>query len=257
MVRGFDKKDIIHVEGDINPIRDIEIINTELLISDLQIVEKRIIKIKNDIKKNLKEALIEDKVLEKTLDLLQKGKSLLKELNKEELKILKPLGLITLKKMFFIYNVDLDSPKDKEDEFIKYINKNGYDYIKTFVKLESELATLTEKEQSEMKKLMGVEEYFGIELMIKKAYEKLDLITYFTTGEAESRAWSIKKNTLAPEAAGAIHTDFINKFIKAEVVGYEDLIKSNSISVAREKGLYRTEGKTYMVKDGDVIYFRI
>ncbi len=259
MVRGFSIGNIIHVEGETNPKRDIEIINTELILSDLQILENRLNKMQKDLKKGDKKLIFENEVLLKAKEFLLK-ESLLSDvsLTEDEIKVLKQNGLITIKPMFFVLNIcdeSINSPVvNVFKEIIKNLNK---DYLLINVKDENDSCLLNEEEISELRednKKLGNDD---IDTLIKKAYEVLDLITFLTTGEKETRAWTTKKNSTAPRAGASIHSDFETKFIRAEVVSFFDLEKEGSYFKVKEKGLLRTEGKNYIVKDGDVINFMI
>ncbi len=231
MVRVFEDKDIVHVHGEVNPLSDIEVINLELILADEETVTKRISNLQKEIKANKKDAIFEAEVLSKVLEVLKQGKlANTLELNEEERKIVKGLHLLTSKPILYALNTSLASAQNKLDIASKVPG------------LYVEVDPVFEK---------------GFDELIKKSYETLNLITYFTTGEDETRAWTITKGWNAPLAGTAIHTDFKDKFIRAEVVHCDDLLSAGSYSSAREKGLVRTEGKDYIVKDGDVIEFKI
>lgn len=268
MVRIFPLKsdkggEIIHVYGDIDPLRDIEVINLELILSDLETVVKRKNNISKDIKKGDKEAIVEEQALEKLEHAFEKG--LLAnavELDEKELEKVKMLNLLTLKP--FIYglnkrggtkNLDEMNPEVFK-ELTDYIEKSGSRYVILDAKIEEELKDFEGEEKETFRKELGGEDD-GINNLIKEGYKLLGLDTYFTTGEDETRAWTIKHGSTAPIAGTAIHTDFKDKFIRAEVVYFKDLLDAGSYGEARSKGKVRTEGKEYIVKDGDVIEFKI
>ncbi len=230
MVRMFEDKDIIHVHNKIDPLSDIEVINYELILADTETLTRRIQNLQKDVKAGKKEAIFEENVLQKVLEVLKQGKLVnTLELNSEEKVVAKGMHLLTAKPILYALNTSEVSSENKDVK-----SKIPGPYV--------EVDPVFEK---------------GFDDLIKKAYETLGLITYFTTGEDETRAWTIEKGWTAPMAGTAIHTDFKDKFIRAEVVSYQDLISSGSFAAAKEKGLVRTEGKEYIVKDGDVIEFRI
>jgi len=231
VVRVFEDKDIIHVNNKIDPLSDIEVINLELVLADLQTVTKRLVGLVRDVKRGDKNAVLENEVLEKTQKCLEEGKlASSMNLDETEKKVLLTMQLLTMKPILYALNVSEASSENKSE--IKEKVPGPYVIIDP----------IFEK---------------GLDELIKKAYEILNLITYFTTGEDESRAWTIVRGSTAPVAGMAIHTDFRDKFIRAEVVHNTDLLSSGSYPSAREKGLVRTEGKEYMVKDGDVVEFKI
>jgi GTP-binding protein YchF len=257
---------INHVYGDMNPMRDISVINLELILADMETVTKRMGNIVRDVKQGNKTAIIEQSILERFQAALQDEKMAnTVELSEDEEKIAKQLGLLTRKK--FIYglnkragaeNLDQSNP----EEFIKVckaIKAMGSEWVVIDAKIEHELSEFEGDEKAEMRAMLQAEETAddGINTLITKSYSLLGLETYFTTGEVETRAWTIVKNSSAPVAAAAIHTDFQTKFIRAEVVFWSDLIESGSYANAKAKGLVRTEGKEYIVKDGDTIEFKI
>jgi GTP-binding protein YchF len=268
MVRIFPLKadtgnKIIHVYGDIDPLRDIEVINLELILADFETVTKRKNNINRDVKKGDKEAIIEEQALIKLEASFEKG--LLAnavELDEKEMEKVKMLNLLTLKP--FIYglnkrggakNLDETNP-EIFNELTSYITKMGSRYVVLDAKIEEELKDFEGEEKEVFRKELGGEDD-GINNLITEGYNLLGLDTYFTTGEDESRAWTIKHNSTAPVAGMAIHTDFKDKFIRAEVVFWKDLLDAGSYGEARSKGKVRTEGKEYIVKDGDVIEFKI
>jgi ribosome-binding ATPase len=255
--------EIIHVYGDIDPLRDIEVINLELILADLETVSKRKNNINRDVKKGDKEAIIEDVALAKLEEAFEKGKlanSVV--LDEKEMEKVKMLNLLTLKP--FIYglnkrggakNLDEMNPEIFK-ELTDYIVGMGSRYVVLDAKIEEELKDFEGEEKEVFRKELGGEDD-GINNLIAEGYKLLGLDTYFTTGEDESRAWTIKHDSTAPVAGMAIHTDFKDKFIRAEVVYWRDLLDAGSYTEARSKGKVRTEGKEYVVKDGDVIEFKI
>ncbi len=264
VVRCFEDENVVHVEGTIDPVRDAETIEIELILADLQTVERRINKIEKKAKSGDKPARKELEILEKAKKFLEEFVPLRKVKNnfsKEELDYLsKTLFLLTLKPLMFVANLgekDIGNP-EKNPYFQKLCEKAEEDKVPVVPlcgKIEAEIAGLPENERQEYLEMVGLKEP-GLNLMIKEGYKLLDLITFFTAGPKEVRAWTVKRGTKAPQAAGEIHSDFERGFIAAEVVFWEDLIKAGSFSKAREKGLVRIEGKDYEVKDGDVMLFK-
>ena len=258
VVRCFDSEDIIHVSGSVDPVRDIEVINLELALSDLAQVERRIERTKKQARTS-KEAQTELEVLEKLEVVLNEGNSVkMAGLNKDESLIIKPLNLLTSKPIIYAANVSEDDLANGNDWVEKVRNIAAVENAQVVVisaQVESELIELPEEEITDYLKSLGVEEG-GLKSLIKATYELLGLHTYFTTGEKETKAWTIKAGTLAPQAAGVIHTDFERGFIRAETIAYQDLVTSGSMTAAKEKGLLRSEGKDYLVKEGDIMLFR-
>ncbi len=260
VVRCFENENIIHVENGIDPIRDIEIINVELAISDLEIINSRIGKISKKAQTNRdKEALIELETLNKAKTALEEGTPLrLIQFSKDERQLLKNFSLITLKPVIYLANVseeDLTSTNKYVDLVSEYGKKEGAQTIKICAKLESELSELDGEEKKEMLNVIGIEES-SLDKLIKTTYEILGLATYFTVGSDEVRAWTFKRGMNAKECAGIIHTDFEKGFIKAEVISYKDLIECGSELRVREMGRARLEGKDYLMQDGDICHFR-
>ncbi len=260
VVRCFDDTNIIHVEGKINPIDDIETINTELALADitsLENIQKRILK---QVKAGDKEANIENTAIEKLLKLLEKGTfiNINENFTEDELKAIKHFHLLMTKPVIYCANVSEGELKDG-NEYVKQVEEYAKSHnaivVKICAELESQLVELGEEEAKNYLKELGVESS-GIEKMIKSAYDLLNLRTYITAGEKEVKAWTITKGMKAPQAAGVIHTDFEKGFIRAEVVSYDDFIASGSWAAARDKGLARLEGKDYIVQDGDIMLFR-
>ena len=259
VVRCFDDDDIIHVSGSVDPVRDIEVINLELSLADLSQIEKRIQRVRKQAKKE-KTAQAELDILEKLSVALNDGKSARQvDLNEDEEAIIKPLGLLTRKPIIYATNVsedDLASGNEWVEEVKKFAINESALVVVVSAQVESELVELAEEEKQDFLEALGVAEG-GLKSLIKATYELLGLRTYLTTGEIESRAWTITAGMKAPQAAGVIHTDFEKKFIKAETIGYEDFVSSGSKVAAKEKGLIRFEGKDYVVQEGDVIEFRV
>ena len=262
VVRCFEDTDIHHVAGSIDPVRDIEIINTELAIADLENVKKRRDKLAKDVKRGDKAAVVEDAVLAKFEPVLNAGKlALTVQLTPEEKQIAKNFFLLTDKPTIFACNVkESDLATADKNPFVRKVR----DYVKTHLaceavvisaQIESDLMDLAPDEANQFLKALGVEES-GVGALIHATYHLLGLRTFLTAGEKEVRAWTIHVGDTAPKAAGVIHSDFERGFIKAETVAYDDLVKCGSVAAAREKGLYRMEGKEYVVQDGDVMLFK-
>lgn len=259
VVRCFDDPDIIHVNGSIDAFRDIDTIHTELILSDLDSVEKRLLKLQKNIKAGDKKSLLAEEVLQKVkkaLDDLQLAKNI--ALTDVEKELIADLHLITLKPSFYVCNVDEDGIRNDPPEFKKVLERAAAEnipVIKICGKIECELAELDPKEKKDFLNDYGMQ-FSGLEIMARTGYDLLKLITYFTAGKQEVRAWTIPAGFYAPQAAGVIHTDFERGFIKAEVYHYSDLIDCGSVAQVKEKGLMRMEGKEYLVKDGDVMLFK-
>jgi len=262
VVRCFEDADIHHVTGSIDPVRDIEIINTELVIADLDNIKKRREKLAKDVKRGDKAAVAEEALLAKFEPVLDSGKlALAVQLTPEEKTVAKSFFLLTDKPTIFACNVkENDLATADKNPFVL----NVQDYVKTHLvceavvisaQIESDLIDLSPDEAKQFLKELGVEES-GVGHLIRATYHLLGLRTYLTAGEKEVRAWTIHAGDTAPKAAGVIHSDFERGFIKAETVAYDDLVKCGSVAAAREKGLYRMEGKEYVVKDGDVLLFK-
>ena len=259
VVRCFENGDVVHVHGSVDPLRDIEVINTELALADLATVEKRLEKNARLVKSGDKKAAAEATILEKIKIPLNEGKPA-RELNlsEEEKQIIRELFLITLKPVLYIANVseaDLKNPPLAVKQVQELAEKEGTECVILSGDIESEIANLSGEEQAEFLKDLGLTES-GLDRMAHAGYRLLKLASYFTAGEQEVRAWTITQGTKAPQAAGVIHTDFEKGFIKAEIYHYDDLMKCGSEQAVKEKGLMRLEGKEYLVKDGDIIYFR-
>ena len=259
VVRCFDDDDIIHVSGSVDPVRDIEVINLELSLSDLAQIERRIERVRKQAKKE-KAAQQELELLEKLSAALNDGLSARQvELNEEEELIIKPLGLLTNKPVIYGTNVaedDLAEGNEWVEQVRQYAAGENAKVVIISAQVESELVELSEEEKQDFLESLGVPEG-GLKSLIKATYELLGLRTYLTTGETESRAWTIVAGMKAPQAAGVIHTDFEKKFIKAETIAFRDLVDNGSKTAAKEKGLVRFEGKDYVVQEGDVIEFKV
>lgn len=261
VVRCFEDPNVVHVDGKVDPIRDIEIINLELIFADLESLEKRLERVKKQAKSGDKETLAELAVLEKVKGALEQNipaRSV--ELTADEKEKMKHMFLLTSKPVIYVANISEDDLiSSKENEYVKkvkeYAANEGAEVITISAKIEAELTELSEEEKKEMLLEYGLEEP-GLDKLIRSGYKLLGLITFFTAGPKEVRAWTIKKGTKAPQAAGKIHSDFERGFIRAEVMEYDDLVTLGSQHAVREKGLLRSEGKDYVVKDGDVILFR-
>ena len=258
VVRCFEDDDIIHVAGSVAPARDIETINLELILADLGQVEKRIDRTRKQARAN-KEAQAELTVLEKLAAALNEGKSVRQvDLSEEEFEVIKHLGMLTAKPIIYAANVSEDDLATG-NEFVEQVrgvaSKENAQVVVISAQVEAELIELPESDRGDFLESLGVEEG-GLKSLIRATYTLLGLRTYFTSGEKETRAWTITAGMSAPQAAGVIHTDFERGFIRAETVSYDDLVSSGSLGSAKEKGLVRSEGKEYIVKEGDVMLFR-
>ncbi len=261
VVRCFDDKDIIHVDGSIDPIRDIETINTELSLSDLEIIENRIDKIEKKAQTTLdKNTLKEVEILKKAQKSLSEGISLRNvDFDDEEKKILLPFNFITLKPIIYLANVNEEDAIKGTNEYLKkielYLENDDARVVLMCAKIESELVELNDDDKKVFLEDIGIKES-GLDKLIKYTYELLSLKTFFTVGKDEVRAWTFKNGMTASKCAGIIHTDFERGFIKAEVMSYDDLIKYTSEAKVKEAGRLRFEGKDYVMQDGDICYFR-
>ena len=260
VVRCFEDSNVVHVDGSVDPIRDIETINLELIFADIETVDKRLDKAKKMLKA--------DKKYQAEIDLLEKIKLALEngmparqlEYNKDEKELLKEMFLLTTKPIIYIANVSEEQLSDTENDanvnkVREYASKEKAEVIPLCVKIEDELSTLDDSDKKEMLEALGLEES-GLDTLIKKSYDLLGLMSFLTAGEPEVRAWTIKKGTKAPQAAGKIHSDIERGFIKAEVISYNELIKEGSMVQAKEKGLVRQEGKEYIMQEGDIVLFK-
>ena len=268
VVRIFEDQNITHVEKRVDPLGDIEIINLELIFADLATVAKRLEQTAKEAKSGTnKEAIARKAVLEKMKTILLEAKlpigSLASNFSEVELPFLKELNLLTAKPILYVLNKkfggqNLDEMNDERyKKLTDYFQKNNAVYVALDAAIELELNELSEEERASYKKEFGLPEASGLDELIKKSYQLLGLITYLTTGEDETRAWTVRQGAKAPRASAEIHTDFEKKFIRAEVINWQTLLDAGSYALAREKGLLRTEGKEYAVRDGDVIEFRI
>ena len=261
VVRCFDDGNVIHVDGNIDPIRDIEIINVELIMSDLEIVENRLNRIgkKAEMTKDKKE-LLEIGALRKIKEgLLQNIPVRKLDLDEEEIDAIKSFNLITLKPVIYVANVSeedvIAGGNAYYEKVCEYAKEENSEVVMICAKIESELAELNDEEKKEFLSELGIEES-GMEQLIRKTYSLLGLATFFTVGTDEVKAWTFRKGMKAPQCAGIIHTDFERGFIRAEVTSYEDLIKYGSEKDAKDNGRVRLEGKEYLMQDGDICYFR-
>ena len=260
VVRCFENDNITHVEGTIDPVRDIEIINVELMIADLEVIENRINRIgKKAMMSKDKETLKEVEVLQKIKSCLEQNKPVRTlEFTDEELKIIKVFNLLTLKPIIYIANIE-ETDLNKTNKYVEilkeYASKENSEVITLCAKIESELSELNDEEKAFFLQDLGIEES-GLSKLIKSAYSLLGLKTFFTAGTDEVRAWTFRDGMKAPNCAGIIHTDFERGFIKAEIMSFEDLEKYGSEKEVKENGKMRLEGKEYIMKDGDICYFR-
>ena len=245
VVRCFEDANITHVAATIDPVRDIETILTELCLADLEVLEKRIMKLAKLAKSGSKEAKAEDEALRRIKAVLEEGKSARSlDLTEEELSLIKEMNFLTLKPMLYVANVAED-----------YAAKEGSEVVVVSARVESEIAELDAADAEAFLEELGLAES-GLDRLIKAAFELLGLLTFLTAGPDECRAWTITAGTTAPKAAGKIHSDIERGFIRAEIVNYDDLVAAGSTAAAREKGQVRLEGKDYVMQDGDVTYFR-
>ena len=262
VVRCFENGDITHVEGSIDPIRDIEIINTELCLADLEVLERRLLKLVKLAKSGVKEAKVEEAILQRIKEALEQGQTVRSvELTDDEKAMIKEMNFLTAKPTLYIANVGEDevTTADTDNEYVQrvkeYAATEGAEVVTISAKVESEIAELEDEDAREFLHELGLEES-GLEKLIKAAFDLLGLMTFLTAGPDECRAWTITKGTVAPKAAGKIHSDIERGFIRAEIVNYDDLIAAGSVAAAREKGQVRLEGKDYVMQDGDVTNFR-
>lgn len=261
VVRCFENSKIIHVEGSIDSIRDVEEINLELILSDLEMVTKRLEKSQKSLRNGDKKLALEVELLNKLKTLLEEEKPVRSyNASDEEKELIKSFFLISSKPVIYCANVsEIKNPSEVEKTNVERLKemakKEGSEVIVISAKTEEELSALSDEEKELFKEELGIES-FGLDQLVLAGYKTLGLISFLTAGEQECRAWTIVNGTKAPQAAGKIHTDFEKGFIKAEVVSYDDLIALGNYNLAREKGLIRIEGKDYVMKDGDVVYFR-
>ncbi len=263
VVRIFEDSDVHHVSAEINPLSDIEVINLELILADAETVSKRKINVEKDAKRGDKEAIKEQALLTRLLPHLESGKlanSL--AMDEEELKLIKHLHLLTMKPFLYVCNkktdaFNLDEQNDERwQRLVEFFESSGAEYVVVDAGMEHELKDLSDDEKNDFRREYGAQGS-GVESLIRACYNRLGLMSYLTTGEKETRAWTVPIGSTGPKAAAAIHTDFEKKYIRAQVVTFDDLVKCGSLAKAREQGKLRTEGKDYIVKDGDVIEFLI
>jgi GTP-binding protein YchF len=263
VVRIFDDEDIHHVHDAVDPLSDIEVINLELIMADAETVSKRFGNVERDSKRGDKDAVAELEILEGLLPHLEAGKlANAYPLTDTQKKIVKNLHLLTMKPFLYVcnkklgaYNFD-ENNDDRWKELLEFFEDTSAEYVIVDAGIEHELKDLEEDEKNEFRREYGTQDS-GIQTLIRACYDRLGLMSYFTTGEKETRAWTVKKGSTGPVAASAIHTDFEKKYIRAQVVTFEDLVTTGSFAKARENGKLRTEGKEYIVQDGDVIEFLI
>ncbi|HSJ37304.1 MAG TPA: redox-regulated ATPase YchF [Planococcus sp. (in: firmicutes)] len=261
VVRCFADDNITHVSGKVDPISDIEVINLELILADMESIEKRIARAAKLVKQRDKDAIAEEPVLMKLRDAFEDGKLARSiDFTEDEMHIAKNLNLLTLKPMLYVANVAEDEITEADNnpyvqEVRKYAAEDNSDVIVVCAKIEEEMAELDDEEKEMFLEELGIKES-GLDQLVKASYSLLGLATYFTAGVQEVRAWTFKKGMKAPQCAGIIHSDFERGFIRAETVAYEELLEAGSMAAAKEAGKVRQEGKEYLVKDGDVLLFR-
>ena len=260
VVRCFDDENTIHVEGKVDPISDIETINTELALADMASVERRQTRIAKAVKSGDKDAVLEDKILKKMTELLSECTfiDINNHFEEDEIPVVKQMNFLSTKPVIYCANVsefDLKDGNAYTEKVKEYADTHGAEMVIITAKIEEELAELDKEEAAEYLKDLGIEDS-GINRMIKSVYHLLKLRTYITAGEKEVRAWTITAGTKAPQAAGVIHTDFEKGFIRAEVTPYKDFVELGSYTACKEKGVTRLEGKDYVMQDGDIVHFR-
>ncbi|MFC4619696.1 redox-regulated ATPase YchF [Camelliibacillus cellulosilyticus] len=260
VVRCFEDKNITHVSGKVDPIDDIETINLELILADLESVNKRLVRVEKLAKQKSKEAMVELSALEKlktAFENEQPARSV--ELTDEESVAVKSLSLLTMKSVLYVANVSEDDLTSEDNDFVRQVKdhaaKEGAAVVVISAKIEAEIAELDAEEKKSFLQELGIDRS-GLDQLIEESYRLLGLGTFLTAGEKEVRAWTFKNGMKAPQAAGVIHSDFERGFIRAEVVSYDDLVAAGSLVKAKENGKLRLEGKDYIVQDGDVIHFR-
>lgn len=261
VVRIFEDENIHHVDGAVDPLSDLEVINLELIMADQETVSKRLGSIERDVKRGDKAAMAEQEILQRLMQALEAGKLANSvSLTPEEEKLVKGLHLLTKKPFLYVcnkkhdgFNLD-ENNDDRWKELVHFFESTNAHYVIIDAGVEHELKDLTEAEKTEFRREYG-SQASGVDNLIRASYERLGLMSFFTTGEKETRAWTIKEGSTGPEAGAAIHTDFQDKYIRAQVVAFEDFVNAGSLAAAREQGKLRTEGKEYIVKDGDVIEF--
>lgn len=260
VVRCFEDPNIVHVDGSIDPLRDIDTINVELVLADLDTVNKRIDRAAKNAKGD-KKYLTEEDAFKKIRTVLEDGKPARTcKLTDEEIELTKDAFLLTSKPILYVANIGEDEVGGDDNEYVKQVKElaqsEGAGCIKLSAKIEEDLSKLdNEEDKKEMLEALGLDES-GLDVVIKASYDLLGLMSYLTAGKKETRAWTINKGTKAPQAAGKIHSDFERGFIKAEIVSYDDLVKFGSMAKVKEQGLVRMEGKDYIMKDGDIVDFK-
>ncbi|MBI2120171.1 MAG: redox-regulated ATPase YchF [Parcubacteria group bacterium] len=264
VVRIFEDDNVIHVSGKVDPISDIEVINLELILADMQTVSKRLQNIERDVKRGDKVAVFEKAVLSKVMPVLEEGKlASTVTLDEHESEMIQSMHLISIKPILYVLNKrsggkNLDEMNDERyTKLLEFLKTSGAGWVVVDAKIEQELKDFHGEERQMFRTELNAPKDDGVNDLIKKSYDLLGLMTFLTTGEDETRAWTVKKNATAPEAGAAIHTDFKERFIRAEVIHWTKLLEVGSYAAAREKGLVRTEGKEYVVQDGDVIEFKV
>jgi GTP-binding protein YchF len=262
VIRCFDDPDVVHVMGSVDPVRDREVINLELVLSDLAVAEKRLERVRKSARGGDKEAVAEVGLLERLVATLGEGRPARSvEMSDEERKLMKGFNLLTSKPVLYLANVAEDDLPEGDNEHVRAlraaVEESGEvaHVIPISSKIESELGELPDEERADFLASLGLEEP-GLHKLIREGYRLLGLQVYFTAGEKEVRAWEIPIGAKAPEAAGVIHSDFERLFIRAETVGWDDFLKTGSVKAAKEQGLMRSEGKDYVVQDGDILLFR-
>ena len=261
VVRIFEDEDVHHVSGVVDPVADIEVINVELVMADTETVRKRLSGLERDAKRGDKDAITESELLERLVQHLEAGYLANQFVfQKEELLLVKGLHLLTLKPLLYVCNrkanaFNLDEQQDERwNELLDYFNNTHAQYVKVDAGVEHELKDLDESDKNEFRREYGTQDS-GIDALIRACYVRLGLMSFFTTGEKETRAWTVREGSTGPEAGAAIHTDFKDKYIRAQIVTFDDLVECGSLKQARDEGKLRTEGKEYIVQDGDVIEF--
>ncbi|MFK2826568.1 redox-regulated ATPase YchF [Bacillus sp. B190/17] len=261
VVRCFADDNITHVSGKVDPIDDIEVINLELILADLETVDKRLVRVAKLAKQKDKDAVMENDILVKLKEALEENKpARTVEFSEEQARIAKQLHLLTAKPMLYVANVgeeDIVDPSDNEyvQKVREFAAEDNAEVIVVCAKIEEEIAELDDEEKTMFLQELGIEES-GLDQLIRAAYSLLGLATYFTAGVQEVRAWTFRQGMKAPQCAGVIHSDFERGFIRAETVSYDDLVAAGSMTAAKEAGKVRLEGKEYIMKDGDVVHFR-
>ncbi len=259
VVRCFEDSNIVHVDGSVDPIRDIDTINLELVLADLETVNKRIERAAK-LAKGDKKYIVEEDTFKKVRDALEDGKpARTVDLTEEEKEIIKDAFLLTMKPIMYVANISENDIGKEDNDYVKKVkefakNENA-EVVKLCVKIEEELSTLEGEDKKEMLEALGLEES-GLDKVIKASYDLLGLMSFLTAGKKEVRAWTINKGTKAPQAAGKIHSDFERGFIKAEIVSYNDLITNGTYQKVKELGLVRLEGKDYVMQEGDIVEFK-